>query len=180
MRAVGYVRVSSEEQVQGLSLDAQRREIARYCEQHGHELLEVYADEGVSAYTDQIAKRPAFSTLLEAAEARAFDVVVVHTLDRWARRISVQAPTLERLGRLGVSFVSVTENIDFSTPAGEMMQTNLGAAAQFFSRQLGVHVRKSRQEGFEQGRFTGGVPFGYRSEGGVAIVVEEEADEDQA
>jgi len=176
VRAVGYVRVSSEEQVQGLSLDAQRREIARYCEQHGHELLEFYADEGVSAYTDQIAKRPAFSALLEAAQRREFDVVVVHTLDRWARRSSVQATTLERLGHAGVGFASVTEQMDYTTPAGRLLLATMGGVAEFFSAQLGVHVRKAKREGFEQGRFAGGVPFGYRSEGGVALVVPEEAE----
>ena len=67
-RAVGYVRVSTEEQVDGHSLDAQRREIARYCEHDGHELQRFYADEGVSAYTDKIDKRPQLRALLADAE----------------------------------------------------------------------------------------------------------------
>ena len=56
-RAVGYIRVSDSSQVRGHSLDAQRAEIGRYCEHQGYELVKVYADEGVSAYSDKIAKR---------------------------------------------------------------------------------------------------------------------------
>ena len=54
LRAVGYVRVSTEEQIQGHSLDAQRSEIERYCERNGCRLERFYADEGVSAPTDDI------------------------------------------------------------------------------------------------------------------------------
>ena len=45
-------------ETQGYSLDAQRVEIERYCEQHGYDLVRFYADEGVSAHTDKISKRP--------------------------------------------------------------------------------------------------------------------------
>ena len=47
--AVGYVRVSKEEETQGYSFDTQRAEIERYCEREGYELIRIYADEGVSA-----------------------------------------------------------------------------------------------------------------------------------
>ena len=57
-RAVGYVRVSDLSQVEGHSLDAQRTEITRWCHDHGHRLIDVYEDAGVSAYTDDISKRP--------------------------------------------------------------------------------------------------------------------------
>ena len=57
-RTVGYIRVSDESQVDGYSLDAQRAEIARWCKRRGYELVGIYADEGVSAHTDRIDKRP--------------------------------------------------------------------------------------------------------------------------
>ena len=55
--AVGYVRVSKEDETQGHSFDTQRAEIERYCESEGHELVRIYADEGVSARSDRISKR---------------------------------------------------------------------------------------------------------------------------
>ena len=96
-RAAGYVRVSTEEQVDGHSLDAQRREIGRYCKRHDFELVRVYADEGVSAHTEKIEKRPELAALLEGAARRDFDVVIVHTIDRWARNVGVQRMALQRL-----------------------------------------------------------------------------------
>ncbi len=59
-RAVGYLRVSSEEQVENHSLAAQTHEIERFCEREGHHLLRIYADEGVSAHTEKIDARRSF------------------------------------------------------------------------------------------------------------------------
>ena len=136
-RAAGYVRVSDESQVEGLSLDAQRREITRYCERQGYGLVRIYADEGFSAYTDRVEARPQFAQLLEDVERGMYDVVVVHTVDRWARRISVQSQTLERLGKANVGFISIMENIDYTTPFGKLVLNNLGGTSEFFSALLG-------------------------------------------
>ena len=159
-RVGGYRRVSDESQVDGHSLDAQLSEIQRWCDQKGYVLVEVFTDAGVSAYTDRIERRPEFARLLDAAEAGSFDIVVVHTLDRWARNSAVLAESLQRLGKAGVGFASVTEQIDYTTPAGRMILTTLGAAQEFFSAQAGVHVRKSHRQKASQGIAVGPAPFG--------------------
>ena len=164
VRAVGYVRVSTEEQVEGHSLDAQRREIERYCHHHGHHLLRFYADEGASAYTSSMEKRPQLGALLADAERQNFNAVIVHTLDRWARNIRVQSNTLERLGRAGVGFVSIVENQDFTTPHGKLMLTMIGGFSEFFSGQLGGHVSKAKRERAAQGLPVGPLPFGYEQD----------------
>jgi site-specific DNA recombinase len=176
-RAVGYVRVSTEEQTEGHSLDAQRREIGRYCERHEFELVRIYADEGVSAHTEKIERRPQLVALLEDAGRREFDVVIVHTIDRWARNVGVQRQALQRLGEANVGFASVTENIDFTTPAGKLMLTMIGGVSEFFSDQLAVHVSKGQRERAESGLPVGSVPFGYitHEPGAVPTVVPREA-----
>ncbi|GMU39303.1 MAG: hypothetical protein AMXMBFR23_01690 [Chloroflexota bacterium] len=166
VRAVGYVRVSDESQVDGYSLDAQRREIARYCERRGYELTQVYADEGVSGRSDRLDHRPQLSALLRDAGQRGFDVVVVHTIDRWARNVGVQRQALQLLAAAEVGFASVTENFDFTTPAGRLMLTMMGSVSEFFSDQLGVHVSKAKRERAELGLPAGPIPFGYRSPDG--------------
>lgn len=177
-RAVAYVRVSDESQVEGHSLAAQRREIQRYCDRADYRLTRVYADEGVSAHSDQIARRPALAALLADASVGHFDLVIVHTIDRWARNVSVQREALQALGRAGVGFVSVTENFDFSTPAGRLMLTMIGGVSEFFSDQLGVHVVKGLRERAESGLPAGPVPFGYRriDAASPAEVIPEEAE----
>ena len=162
-RAVGYVRVSTEEQVDGHSLDAQRREIQRYCERFGLTLTQVYADEGVSAHTDQIERRPQLSALLRDAGRQNFDVVVVHTIDRWARNMRVQSEALQRLGKADVGFVSVSENMDYTTPSGRLTLTMMGGVSEFFSDQLGLHVLKAQRQRAEIGLPIGPLPFGYVS-----------------
>ena len=160
-RAAGYVRVSTEEQVDGHSLDAQRREIERYCERSGLTLTQMYADEGVSAHTDQIERRPQLSALLRDAGRHAFDVVIVHTIDRWARNMRVQSEALQRLGKADVGFVSVSENMDYTTPSGRLTLTMMGGVSEFFSDQLGLHVLKAQRQRAEIGLPVGPIPFGY-------------------
>ena len=175
-RAVGYIRVSNDSQVDGFSLDAQRSEIERWCRQREYVLVETYADEGVSARTDKIAKRPALLRLLEDADLGNFDIVVVSMLNRWARNMGVQRQALSRLGEAKVGFASVTEDHDFTTPGGRLLLTMMGGVSEFFSDQLAGHVMKSQRERAEQGLPLGPVPFGYRTliPGGVPEVVEAE------
>ena len=111
-RAVGYIRVSNDSQIDGFSLDAQRSEIERWCRQRGYVLVETYADEGVSARTDKIAKRPALLRLLEDADLGNFDIVVVSMLNRWARNMGVQRQALSRLGEAKVGFALFATRIE--------------------------------------------------------------------
>src|SRR4051812_27183546 len=117
-RAGAYVRVSSEEQVEGYSLAAQERAIAAYCEAHDFELVIHYRDEGKSARSDDLSKRPDFRQMLADAEAGRFDLLIVPNLDRFARNRRVAFDAYERLGRAGVGFISVSENIDYSSAQG--------------------------------------------------------------
>src|SRR3954462_2786101 len=103
-RVALYVRVSSDEQIEGFSLDAQERAIVDYCLDHNYRVVARYRDEGVSARTDDLRKRPEFRRLLEDAEAGRFDVLIVHKLDRFARNLRVTLETLDRLERAGVGF----------------------------------------------------------------------------
>ena len=162
IRVVGYIRVSDESQVDGYSLDAQKREIEIWCQRRGYQLIAVYADEGISAHTDRIDKRPQLMKLLEDAKLHFFDVVVVHTLDRWARNVGVQRQALQILGHFDIGFASVTEDVDFTTPAGRLLLTTMGGVSEFFSDQLGEHVRKAQRQLIALGLPIGAVPFGYQ------------------
>ena len=97
---------------------------------------------------------------MEDAKRDQFDIVVVHTLDRWSRNLRVTLESLANLGMHNVALVSITENIDYSTPEGMLMTQLLGSFAQFFSNMLGTHVSKGLDERANEGRHTGGIPFG--------------------
>ena len=82
MRAVLYERVSSEEQVDNWSLAAQKHAFEETCQSKGWQAGYIYSEEGVSAHTDSIEKRPQFKRLLDDCRNKPFDVVIVHSLDR--------------------------------------------------------------------------------------------------
>ena len=163
MRAVGYIRVSDPSQVEGHSLDAQERLFHELCKNRGWEAVRVYREDGRSARAESIAKRPTFRQLLEDAGKYQFDVVVVHMLDRWCRNIRVSLEAIRILDQHRVGLVSITENLDWSTPEGRLTAHMLGILAEFYSDSLGKHVSKGLEQRAVEGKHTGGIPFGYQS-----------------
>ena len=163
MRAVAYVRVSNASQVDGHSLTAQARLFRELCKNRGWEPVGVYREEGRSAHVDSIKKRPVFRQLMDDVHHKRFDVVVVHTLDRWSRNLRVGLEAIAILARHEVGLVSITENLDWSTPAGRLTANMLGGMAQFYSESLGTHVKKGLDQRAYEGKHTGGLPFSYAS-----------------
>lgn len=164
-----YLRVSTVEQLDGRSMAAQRRELEAHCERRAFEVVAVYEDAGVSAHSDQISRRPGLSRLLADAQAGRFDVAVVHTLDRWARSVVALWQTLAVLGKAGVGFESVLDQVDYSTPDGRLMMTIKGGFAEHFSHQLAVHVAKGQRQRVATGLPIGPLPWGYQSAGDAAL-----------
>ena len=131
MRAVAYVRVSSMSQLDGHSLDAQERLFKELCKNRRWEPVRIYREEGKSAHVEAISRRPAFRQLLDDASKDQFDVVVVHTLDRWSRNQRVMLESFSTLAKHNVSLVSITEQIDYSTPQGKLFTQMLRLSTVF-------------------------------------------------
>lgn len=166
MRAAAYIRVSTEEQVEGFSLAAQSRAIRAYCELQGWQLVGEYVDEGLSASKESSAQRPEFRRILAAVEAGEVDVVIVHKLDRFSRLLTLTIQSLARIYAAGASFVSLSEHIDYTTPQGKLMLGLFAAFAQFYSDNLSTETTKGHRERAQQGLWNGDLPFGYEKAGG--------------
>lgn len=121
-RAAVYVRISTAEQ----NPDLQNHELPEYCARRGWQVADTY-DDRISGGKD---RRSGLDRLMADAKRRKFDVVVVWKFDRFARSTSHLLRALEEFSALGIDFVSVTEAIDTSTPAGKMVFTVLGAVAE--------------------------------------------------
>src|SRR5215210_3242433 len=169
--AAVYVRVSSKEQVEGYGLDAQRRACRDFCATRNYAVVADYADEGVSAHTDNLAKRPDFARMLADADAGRFGVIVVHKMDRFARKLRVALECLEQLGRAHVGVVSVSEpNLDYSTPQGFLFLSMLGALAEWYSRNLATETKKGWAERKRRGLYAGRLPYGsMKGEDGIPV-----------
>lgn len=164
MRAGIYARVSSEEQVDGFSLDAQRRAMFEFCAAKEWNVTREYIDEGKSARGDELSKRPAFQRMMSDVVAGNLDVVVVHKLDRFARNIRVTFEQFQILQRNRVLFASVSEQgFDFTTPMGQVILSVLAAFAQYYSDNLATEVRKGKAERKAQGLHNGLLPFGVKT-----------------
>lgn len=163
-RVVAYLRVSSVSQIDGYSLDAQERLFKELCKNKGWQIVSIYREEGKSAHVDSIHKRPMFRKLLDDAKKGQFDLVIVHTVDRWSRNLRVALESLGMLGKYRVGLVSITEsNIDYSTPQGMLQMQMMGAFAQYSSESLSVHVKKGLGQRAIEGKHNGTIPFGYES-----------------
>ena len=135
--AIGYLRVSSDEQVEGLSLSSQESKIREWCVARGFEIVAVFRDEGESAYNDDISRRPGFAALLGRLPDLKPDVVVVFSLDRWARSTVVSSQTFRLLADLQIGFASVTESMwDFSEPSSRLVLGLLVAFAEYSSQEV--------------------------------------------
>ena len=157
--AVAYCRVSTAEQAtRGHSLDAQQHAIRHFCRQKGWRLLRIYADEGLSGSRDD---RPALQQLLRDARHQAFEVVIVHAIDRFYRSLSGLLAALDLLRRHNVSFVSLTENLDFTTPWGKLTLALLGTLAEIYLDRLRAETSKGLRQRARKGLHNGSVPFGY-------------------
>ena len=121
MRAAIYARVSTSNN--GQDPRVQTREIREYCERRGWQIAGEYVDAGISGAKDS---RPELNKLMADAHRRRFDAVVVWKFDRFARSVSHLLRALEIFNALGVGFVSLSEQIDTSTPTGKMVFTVLG------------------------------------------------------
>ena len=148
LRAGLYARVSTNDQQ---TLPMQLRALREYAGRRGWSIISQVKEVGSGASQRQMREK-----LIEAARRREIDVVLVWRLDRWGRSVADLLATLQELEHLGVGFVSLTEALDLSTPAGRAMAALLAVFAEFEREVLRERVRAglahARQNGKRLGR----------------------------
>ena len=151
MKAAAYARVSTSNN--GQDPEVQLRELREYVARRGWNLAGEYVDVGISGAKE---KRPELSRLMADAHRRKFDAVVVWKFDRFARSVSHLLRALETFKALGIEFVSLSEQMDTSTPTGKMVFTVLGAVAELerslTAERVKAGLRNARAKGKKLGR----------------------------
>lgn len=167
-----YVRVSTEGQAEeGYSIDAQKKLLEAWCVSKEIENYEFYVDPGFSGSN---IERPALRALLEDVGKGLISHVAVYKLDRLSRS---QKDTLfiieDVLNKHGVGFVSLSENMDTSTPIGRAMLGILSAFAQLERETIKIRTRMGMRERVKSGLWMGGgkIPFGYDYDSEKGILV---------
>jgi len=159
IRAGGYIRVSTAEAAtHGHSLDAQRAIIASHARQRGWELVKIYTDAGISGTRSD---RPDLERMLSDAAQGRFQVVIVHAVDRFYRNLQGLLKALNHLHKHDVAFISIVENIDFTTPWGKLALAVLGTLAEIYIDKLSAETTKGKLARARKGLYNGSVPLGY-------------------
>jgi len=166
MKALGYIRCSTEEQaIDGVGLEAQRVRIAAWCELSGTELLEVVEDAGVSG-SRPLAERAGGSqieSLLRSRNPKA-DTVVVLRLDRLGRDACETLHYLKKFATGKVGLVSISDRIDLSSPQGRAMAQMSAVFGELERNLISQRTSDALGQLRATGRVYGSIPFGFSEE----------------
>ncbi|HEY7859455.1 MAG TPA: recombinase family protein, partial [Candidatus Nanopelagicales bacterium] len=148
MRAVIYARISSakekkDDDARGLvtaGVDRQEADCRALARERGHEVVDVFVDNNVSAYSGK--RRPAFEEMLEAVRAGGVDVVLVYATDRLFRLVSDLERLVTELGEVQISTVRSGE-VALATADGKMFARVQGTISQHSSEKLSERVKRA-------------------------------------
>lgn len=150
-KAAAYLRVSTCYQT--TSLEAQERDIRRFCEYNNIEELTVYSDFAISGTK---TSRPALDTLLEDSKLKKFDTVIVYSFSRFARSVKHLLSALEYFEDNDIEFISTSENVQTKSAIGKAIFTILAATAALerdvLSERVKLGLRNAKANGKQIGR----------------------------
>lgn len=159
MKAIGYVRVSTDEQAkEGISLDNQKAKIEAYCNLNDLSLVEIIEDAGKSG---KDLNREGVQTLLERIRTRKVDAIVVYKLDRLSRRVKDTLTLMDLIEKRSVAFHSITEKIDTKSAMGKFFLNIMASMNQWERDTISERTRDALHHKIEKGERAGQIPYGY-------------------
>jgi len=158
--AIGYVRVSTEDQArEGISLEAQREKVRAYADLHGLTLDRIYADEGISG--KRADNRPGLQRALKAV-CKAKGVLVVYSLSRLARSTRDAIDITEQLDGCGADLASITEKVDTTSSMGRFFFRLMASLGELERDQVSERTTAAMAHKRQQGqRISRHIPFGF-------------------
>src|SRR5450432_283217 len=145
-----YARVSTLNGHQDPEM--QLSELREYATRRGLSIHEEYVDQGVSGAKES---RPALNRLMTDAQKCKFDAVLVWKIDRFGRSLKHLVNSLADLSAYGISFISLRDSLDLSTPSGRLMFQIIGAMAEFERALIQERVRAGLRNAKAKGKRIG-------------------------
>ncbi|MGD0883574.1 MAG: recombinase family protein [Thermodesulfovibrionales bacterium] len=166
-RAIGYVRVSTSEQaLEGISLDNQKAKIKAYCALNDLELSEIIEDAGKSGKN---LNREGIQALM--GMLKRVDAIIVYKLDRLSRKVIDTLTLIETFEKSGVTFHSLNEKIDTGTAMGRFFLNITASLAQMERDLISERTKDALQMKIANGERAGQIPYGWRlAEDGNALI----------
>lgn len=173
LRLVAYIRVSTDAQVDGYGLESQKLAVTSWANAHGHRVVQVCADEGVSGTTDAF-DREGLACAIDSIETGEADALVLPRLDRLARQLTVQEAVLAHLWQRGGRVFCADSGEILADDADDPMRTALrqmaGVFAQLDRAMIVKRLRDGRRVKASKGGYVSGSPrYGWRAEGGELV-----------
>lgn len=172
MKAIGYIRVSTEEQArEGVSLAAQEAKLRAYAALYDLELVAVVVDAGVSAKT---LNRPGLQEALAKLDAGEAEALVIAKLDRLTRSVADWGTLIDGYFAKRCALLSVADQIDTRTAAGRLVLNVLVSVAQWEREAIGERTSAALAHKKAIGEHVGAPAYGYAVEGVELVRVEAE------
>lgn len=167
-RAVIYLRVSTEEQVDNFSLETQERICVQEAQRHNMEVVQIFREEGRSA--KNIIGRPALIEMLEffRKNKKTVDALIIYRLDRLSRSTSDYLAIRRKLAECQITLISASEPTG-NSPTERFIETMLASFAQMDNDVRSERTKNGLRARFLAGLPTGTPPFGYKNENGYAV-----------
>lgn len=160
-----YLRVSTEIQVEGFSLDAQREQLTQAAELHGMQMVEEFRDEGKSG--KNTTGRPEFQEMMSRIQngnPDKVDYVLVFKLSRFGRNTADVMSDLQIMEDCGVGLLAIKDNINSADASGKLMSAMLAAVAEMERDTIRVQTMAGRLQKAREGKWNGGPPpLGYKN-----------------
>ncbi|MCD2478457.1 cassette chromosome recombinase CcrB [Staphylococcus cohnii subsp. cohnii] len=159
-RIGAYIRVSTERQVEGYSIDGQITQIEQFCQFNGYDLVDIYADRGISGKS---MNRPALQRMLQDAKNGKLDCVIVYKINRLARNTSDLLTIVEELHRQNVEFFSLSERMEVKNSTGKLLLNILASFSEFERNTILENIYTGQHQRALEGYYQGNLPLGYNN-----------------
>ena len=176
-RIVSYLRISTANQIDNTSIDVQREKIDLYCKLNNITLVKEFKDEGLSA--KGIEAREQYKEIMDFIKNKEnkIDGILVYKADRIHRSLKNLMIMIDELESINISFVSITEQFDTSSPQGLLFLQMIGSFSEFERKLIAERTKSGRIANGKNEIYAGGrVPFGYILKEGNLIINKEEAE----
>lgn len=161
MRAACYVRVSTSEQKNGLSIDHQIDVLTKYCKEHNYTIVGIYDDAGHSA-RKKYTHRPSLLRLIEDCKNDKVDIILFTKLDRWFRNVGDYYEIQSILDEHGVHWQTVLEDYETVTSTGRFKVNIMLSVNQAEAERTSERIKAICEYRKAQGKYVGKAPIGYK------------------
>jgi site-specific DNA recombinase len=169
VNAIGYIRVSTEEQSrEGISLEMQAAKIRAYCELNDLSLTEIVEDAGISGKT--IKARPGVQKVLQLVKSKKVAAVVVYKFDRLARNTIEALDVARAMNKADVALHSISEKLDTQSALWRFFFTLTASLAEMERNLIAERTSEALKQKRSNGQKTGGYcPYGFTAVEGLLI-----------